>query len=235
MLINSGTGKPADIGTLNTTLHHNWWDGSNTRNPRCGYGKIHVVNNLYNNNGYCVGLHSGCLVLVERNYFIDTDDCIRQMYDWAEDPGHVDHGFAEAVDNVRINCSGDWDDEGKSFPVDDYYMYNFMLDEANDVQSIVQAGAGPSSEFESIGLMPIPGQGAVNVTNSTLEWLTGTESPNSYIVYFGTSTTPPQVGTTTGTSYNVGSLSGGTVYYWRVDQVTNSGTISGKLWCFRTQ
>lgn len=40
MLINSGTSQPEDAGKLNTTLHHNWWDGTNQRNPRVGYGKV---------------------------------------------------------------------------------------------------------------------------------------------------------------------------------------------------
>lgn len=46
MLINSGTSHPEDAGTLNTTLHHNCWDGSKTRNPRVGYGKVYVFNCL---------------------------------------------------------------------------------------------------------------------------------------------------------------------------------------------
>jgi uncharacterized protein YjdB len=83
--------------------------------------------------------------------------------------------------------------------------------------------------------MPIPGQGAVDVASPTLSWKTGTQSANSYIVYFGTSLDPPQVDTTSGTSYNAGALSDGVVYYWRVDQVTSSGTIQGKLWAFRAK
>ena len=69
MLINSGTSKPEDMGHLNTTIHHCWFDGSNTRNPRAGYGKIHVFNCLYNGNHYGIGLHSLARVLAERNYF----------------------------------------------------------------------------------------------------------------------------------------------------------------------
>jgi uncharacterized protein YjdB len=111
----------------------------------------------------------------------------------------------------------------------------FILDEANDVRSIVQAGAGPSSAYETIGLMPIPGQGAVGVDNPTLQWLTGTESASSYVVYFGTTPDPPQVETTTSESYNAGSLEEGVIYYWRVDQVTSDGTIPGKLWTFRAE
>ena len=47
MLINSGTSQPEDMGKLNTTIHHCWFDGSDTRNPRVGYGKVHVFNCLY--------------------------------------------------------------------------------------------------------------------------------------------------------------------------------------------
>jgi hypothetical protein len=233
MLLNSGTSHDEDIGKLNTTLHHNWWDGSTTRNPRAGYGKIHVFNCLYNDNSYGIGLHSQCRVLIERNYFVDTNSCIKQMY--RDDPEDEHHGFAEAVDNVFINTTGEMDDEDISFEVNDYYMYNFVLDPADDVQSIVQSGAGPAEAYATIGLMPIPGQGAVDVDSSTLSWKTGTQSADSYVVYFGTSTNPPQVGTTSDTSYNVGELSDGVIYYWRVDQVTSSGTVEGKLWTFRAE
>jgi pectate lyase len=67
------------------------------------------------------------------------------------DPEDEHHGFAEEVDNIFINTSGDMDDEGISFPVNDYYMYNFVLDPASDVQSIVQSGAGPAEEYGTIG------------------------------------------------------------------------------------
>jgi hypothetical protein len=191
-----------------------------------------VFNCLYNNNSYGIGLHSQCRVLIERNYFVDTNYCIKQMYPLAEEEHH---GFAEAVDNVFINTKGDMDDTGTSFAVNDYYMYNFVLDPADEVQSIVQSGAGPAEAYATIGLMPIPGQGAVGVDSSTLSWKTGTQSANSYVVYFGTSTNPPQVGTTSETSYDAGELGDGVVYYWRVDQVTSSGTIEGKLWAFRAE
>jgi hypothetical protein len=55
MLINSGTSQPEDMGHLNTTIHHCWFNGSDTRNPRAGYGKVHVFNCLYNGNDYGIG------------------------------------------------------------------------------------------------------------------------------------------------------------------------------------
>lgn len=59
-------------------------------------------------------------------------------------------------------------------------------------------------------------------------------SATSYIVSFGTTNPPPQVATVSEQSYNPGSLSQGTVYYWRVDQDTSGGIIQGKVWIFRT-
>lgn len=115
---------------------------------------------------------------------------------------------------------------------DVYYLYDFFLDEAQAVKDIVPAGAGTGAEYGEIGLMPIPGQGCVGVESSILKWKTGTITPTSYIVYFGTTTAPPEVLQTSDTSYDTGPLSSGTQYYWAVDQVTSSGIVPGKLWTF---
>lgn len=234
MLINSGTGQPEDRGTLNTTLHHNWWDGSDTRNPRAGYGKVHIYNCLYNNNDYYIGLHSECRVLVEKNYFNNTNEPINHMY--ISNPTSPIYGFCELIDNVFNNCTGATTDDGISFPVDDYYMYDFMLDSVNNVPSIVQTtNVGPAAEYEEIGLLPVPGNGATSVsTDPVLRWTKG-QSATGYIVHFGTTNPPPEVGSITEQTYNPGSLSEGAVYYWRVDQDTSGSTIQGMVWTFRTE
>jgi pectate lyase len=233
MLLNGGSKHMDDKGKLNGTVHHNWFDGSDTRNPRAGFGMIHVINNLYNKNDYCIGLHSFCKVVAERNYFRNTRDCIHQMYTF--DTSDPEYGSAISIDNVFDNSSGD-DSDGVGFTVTDYYLYDFMSDPAEDVPSVVEAGVGPSEEFGEIGLMPIPGQGAVGVANSTLSWKTGTTPASGYVVYFGTTATPPRVASTSDTSYDAGALSAGTVYYWRVDQVTTSNeTVPGKLWVFQAK
>lgn len=231
MLLNGGSTHTSDAGKLNGTIHHNWFDGSDTRNPRAGFGKIHVFNNKYDDNDYCIGLHSGCRVVAESNYFEETSDPIHQMY--TSDPNDAEYGSCLEVDNIFFNCSGDIDDDGNGFNVGEYYLHDFLLDSASSVPSIVEPKTGPAAEYATIGLMPTPGQGAVGVDYSTLSWKTGTATPNSYIVYFGTTTNPPQVATTTSDSYDVGSLDEGVRYYWRVDQVTSDGTISGKLWTFK--
>ena len=232
MLINSGTSQDGDRGKLNTTLHHNWWDGSKTRNPRAGYGKIHVFNCLYNDNGYGVGLHSQCLVLAERNFFHRTRDPIKQMY--RPDPKDRHHGFCESVDNIFKDCSGARDDEGRSFPVNDYYLYDFALDEVDDVPAIVKPKVGPAAEFGKLGPLPVPGNGAVNVgTNRVLRWTKGQEA-RSYRVAFGQMNPPSKTVEMSIQTFDPGTLKGQTVYYWRVDQITDSGVIEGDVWRFRT-
>jgi len=83
--------------------------------------------------------------------------------------------------------------------------------------------------------MPQPGQGTVNVDLSpTLQWTKGISS-TSYNISFGTDEYPAEVANTTDLFYNPGPLSEGTVYYWKVDQVTADDTIEGKIWRFRTE
>lgn len=233
MLLNAGSRHYDDRGKLNGTIHHNFFDGSDTRNPRAGFGKIHVFNDYNLNNGYGIGFHSESLVVAEKNYFENGSNSINQMYN---EPGYdpEELGDCLAIDNKFVNASGD-ESTGKGFTVTDHYMYDFVLDPADDVKTIVMAGAGTRAEYGEIGLMPIPGQGAIGVDESILGWKTGTHSPTSYVVHFGTTTSPPQVATTADTTFDAGALSSGTVYYWRVDQVTASATIPGKLWTFKAK
>jgi pectate lyase len=233
MLINGGSTHFSDRGTLNTTVHHCWFDKSKTRNPRVGFGKVHIFNCLYNGNGYCIGLHSECLVRAERNYFHETKSPIRQMY--REDPADPAHGFCESVDNIFKNCSGAQDDEGRSFPVGDYYLYDFALNDVADVPDIVKSKAGPAAEFGTLGPLPVPGNGAVNVSlKPTLRWTKGQEA-KSYQVAFGPSDPPAKTIETNEQTFTTNTLKPRKVYYWRVDQVTEEGVIEGEVWRFRTQ
>ena len=79
-----------------------------------------------------------------------------------------------------------------------------------------------------------PDNGAVDVPlEPTLSW-SGSIGAASYDVYFGTSSPPPLVTSTTGTSYAPAALAGGTVYYWRV-VANGNGSSTSATWSFTTQ
>ncbi|GIE95119.1 pectate lyase family protein [Paractinoplanes rishiriensis] len=122
-----------DRGHLRVTYHHNWFDGSNQRHPRVRFGNpVHVYNNLYSNvGGYGVASTEGAGVLVEGNYFENTDD-----------PFHLGEGDSGPGTLVaRNNChvgsgSGQQGGSVASIP------YSYALDTACNVKSIVSGGAG---------------------------------------------------------------------------------------------
>ncbi|UED85386.1 pectate lyase family protein [Streptomyces profundus] len=122
-----------DIGKLNVTYHHNWFDGVNQRNPRVRFGDpVHVYNNYYNNIGsYGVASTEDAGVLVEANYFENTDDPFH-LGEAASGPGSI-----VARDNHFVNSgSGEAGGSVSGIP------YGYSPDSAADVKSIVTGGAG---------------------------------------------------------------------------------------------
>lgn len=55
--------------------HHNWFDHSDSRNPRVRTMTVHVWNNFYDGvSKYGVGATMGSSIFVERNFYLDTRD-----------------------------------------------------------------------------------------------------------------------------------------------------------------
>ena len=75
-LIASSDSEPESEGKLDITYMFNWWNAAAQRQPRCRYGQIHVVNNLYTASASVgastLGVSNGfsCNVLTENNHFI---------------------------------------------------------------------------------------------------------------------------------------------------------------------
>jgi hypothetical protein len=67
----------------------------------------------------------------------------------------------------------------------------------------------------------------------TLIWNAASEA-TSYDVYFGTSSVPPLLTSTTGTSYAPGALSANTTYYWRILARNSVGSSTSATWQFTT-
>lgn len=88
----------------------------------------------------------------------------------------------------------------------------------------------PPDAYAGVGLNPL------------LTWIPGA-LVESQDIFFGatlaavtdaTRFSPEFQGNQLGSTFNPGSLSGMTFYYWRIDSVTTDGTTKGKVWQFRT-
>src|SRR4030042_2050439 len=116
--------------------------------------------------------------------------------------------------------------------------YYWRIDEKNDygtttgtVWSFTTAAAGsppgPASN-------PAPSNGATNVGTTTDLSGTAGSGATSHDVYFGTSSPGTFRGNQTGTTYDTGTMSASTTYYWRIDEKNDYGTTTGTVWSFTT-
>jgi hypothetical protein len=83
---------------------------------------------------------------------------------------------------------------------------------------------------------PNPADGASGVdTEADLNWSAGAGAL-SHDIYFGLDPTPSKspVLNQSETTYDPGTLSHSTTYYWQVDEVNDTGTTTGEVWSFTT-
>ncbi len=84
---------------------------------------------------------------------------------------------------------------------------------------------------------PSPSDGATNVSaTADLSWTAGSGA-TGHDVYFGTDSTPDSTefqGNQASTTFDPGTMSNNTAYYWRIDEVNANGTTTGSVWSFTT-
>jgi pectate lyase len=123
-----------DVGRLRVTYHHNFFDGSDQRNPRVRFAEpVHIYNNYCRNASYCIVSAMNAGLVVENNYF-----------DTVNNPGRVDFsgdlGRLVARGNILVNVHHPIETRGTVVEPSTYYSYT--LDPASAVPTIVPAGAG---------------------------------------------------------------------------------------------
>jgi pectate lyase len=137
-LVASSDDEPQSEGKLNITLMFNWFTGVAQRQPRCRYGNIHVVNNLFTKDGqksdYGISAGKDCKVLTEANHFIEINSPIYTS--------HMSGSSANELrgDNIFEKTSGNTTGYGKAF--EPPYDYKQLLVPAADVQSLLKDKVG---------------------------------------------------------------------------------------------
>ena len=139
-LIASSDSEPESEGKLDITFMFNWWVAAKERQPRCRYGYIHVVNNLFTANGSVgassLGVTNGymCNVRTENNHFINQSEPI----DLGKQAGTG--SVQEALGNLFESCTGNQKGSGTSFTPP--YEYKSLMLPASQVKALVQQNAG---------------------------------------------------------------------------------------------
>ena len=149
---------------ITATFHHNWFEGSSSRHPRVRFGRVHVYNNLFDGNTtYGVGSAYGAKVLVEYNYFdgvqLPTDICTYPAKESGVSnlQGSV-AGYLYPTQNIYVNRPAKAKDPyplsnvqyttyggaaGTALTYSDFRpAYDYVVTAAEDVPSVVKAGAG---------------------------------------------------------------------------------------------
>jgi pectinesterase len=75
---------------------------------------------------------------------------------------------------------------------------------------------------------------ALSAEGVVLSWIGG-RNAQSHDVYFGTSNPPEFKTHQSETTFDPGRLTSGTTFYWRVDEMTDAGIVSGEVWRFSTK
>lgn len=81
---------------------------------------------------------------------------------------------------------------------------------------------------------PTPVDGVVEVSQSPLLTWNAGQDAIAHRVHFGTENPPPFAAEQAYDIFPMTNLLAGTTYYWRVDEVTGSGTVPGEVWSFTT-
>jgi len=89
-------------------------------------------------------------------------------------------------------------------------------------------------ELPAVASNPLPDDSTNDVSvDANISW-TADSNADSHNVYFGTSPSPGFQVSQSGTSFDPGTLTNSTTYYWKVDEVNGAGSTTGPVWSFTT-
>ena len=229
-ITNSGTCHFEDYGKERVTFAHCWFANNVQRNPRIGYGLMHIYNCYWTNiSSYCIGFHSQAQVLSEYNYFSNTaHKAFNNQYTsvlpycgYLSDNGSF-------LDGSNPKAASDQTYTGISYTPKTYYNFEFDQTAVADVPNDIQAGVGPQ---EDLMYEPIlnPGNGAIEVPlNMKLSWGV-IDGATAYKTYMGRTTDHLME-----TDLSQVVLESGATYYWKVVAIVNGKEYESPVYQFTT-
>jgi pectate lyase len=134
MLIGHSDAETGDVGFLKTTIHHNFFNGTEQRHPRVRFGEVHVFNNYFlANNLYGVASTMDAKVVVEGNYFENVPHPTHS--------GYQDSGPGDIVErNNAYVGSGAPETRGSAF--DPKAAYPYVVENPTTLPELLRSKAG---------------------------------------------------------------------------------------------
>ena len=175
-------------------------------------------------------------VFITVDYFDGSSGSLSLQYDSSE-------GAFKAADSVVLTGAQTW--KSHTFHVTDAFFGNRQNSGADfrffgavgqtsylDVVRVTTTGTGPPAPATN----PLPDDGAAEIEPEglRLSWNPGSGA-SAHDVYFATTSPLPFEGRQTSIGFEPGtSLSRGTTYLWRIDEVNVEGVTTGNVWSFVT-
>jgi len=148
-LFGSSDGATADRGHLRVTMQNNWWaQGCVARMPRVRFGKVHIVNNLFNSTvaKQCVQAGFEADLLIESNVFENVAKPIDKM--------NNDFTAITQQNNIFNNTTGNTTGSGTAFTP----PYTLTITPKENVKSTVMASAGATLSSDCLTTLDLQTQ-----------------------------------------------------------------------------
>ncbi len=126
VLISSGDDSYQD-SVQRVTFHHNYFYNCNSRLPSIRFGKAHIFNNFYENNGTAINTRMNACVRVEKNYFLNSGTGVGMLY--SPVPGSV-----ELIDNIFESTSYS---DTPVCQLNVPYSYDSFIDNEEDLPALI--------------------------------------------------------------------------------------------------
>ncbi|MBL7189924.1 MAG: LamG domain-containing protein, partial [Phycisphaerae bacterium] len=119
--------------------------------------------------------------------------------------------------------------------LDPAVTYYWRVDEVDADGNVVEGDVWSLSTLALEAHFPSPVDGATNAVAVVLSWTPG-KNAIMHNVHYGTDPAAllPVSMMQMGTTYDPGALDPDMTYYWRVDEFTPAGTVTGPVWSFST-
>ncbi len=120
------------------------------------------------------------------------------------------------------------------FCVNNIEHSTLSYESADNIVTCGTNGTVPVNEPPGQASDPDPANDATGVSaTADLSWTAGAGA-TSHDVYFGTSSPGVFQGNQTGTTFDTGTMTDSTIYYWRINEKNDYGTSAGVVWRFIT-